>query len=49
MPANKNRLEINLDEETAEFLRVLAKRDGVSQATKAVEILEKKVMSMMIK
>lgn len=40
MPTTKTRLNITLSKELEEALRLLAKRDNVPQATKAVELLE---------
>lgn len=40
MPTTKARLNITLSKELEEAIRLLAKRDNVPQATKAVELLE---------
>ena len=40
MPTTKARLNITLSKELEEALRLLAKRDNVPQATKAVELFE---------
>lgn len=40
MPTTKTRLNITLSKELEEAIRLLAKRDNVPQATKAVELLE---------
>ncbi len=40
MPTNKKRINITLSKDTAVFLRRIALRDEVPQATKAAELLE---------
>ena len=40
MPTKKQRLNITLSKETAIFLKKIALRDDVPQATKVVELLE---------
>ena len=41
MPTSKKRINISLSKETALFLKKLAVRDDVPQATKAAQLLEK--------
>jgi predicted DNA-binding protein len=41
MPTSKKRLNVTLDKDTALFLRNIALRDDVPQATKAAELIEK--------
>ncbi len=41
MPTSKKRLNITLSKDTALFLKKIALRDDVPEATKAAELLEK--------
>ena len=43
MPTTKKRVNITVSNEIAEILKLLAKRDGMPEATKAGELLKKAI------